>query len=217
MKKLICVVALAFAASAVIFTSGSAIAQGTGITQPPAAELLKVDLEAESSTLYDALKQIFKQTKFSFTIDESLKSVKVTAHLTQVPFRIALDKLLKSTSLTLSCNQEDGVYVVKIGADQNAPSVFLDVTNVQRVDHPESSRSTIRLIRVYNLSDLDIVQAFGGTILNLGYIPGNGGGTSQNQRGGQSGSFFQGGENLTGTGHGNVIVGSGSSAGGAKP
>ncbi len=217
MKKQIYGASLALAACAVIFTSRGAIAQGTGIGQPTSAESLKVDLEAESSSIYDALKQIFKQTKLSFTIDESLRSLKVTAHLTQVPFRIALDKLLKSTSVALTCSQEDGVYVVKVSTDQSIPSVALDTNNIQHSDHPDSSRSTVRLIRVYNLSDLDIVQAFGGTILNLGYIPSLSGGTSQNQRSGQTGSFFQGGENLTGTGHGNVIVTSGSSSAGAKP
>jgi hypothetical protein len=123
-----------------------------------------------------------------------------------VPFRTALETLLKSTSAALTYKLENGIY-----------SVFPKVEEPPAKEEPDnavvinraSDVARIHLIRVYNVSDLDIVQAFGGTILNIGLIPGFGrGGTppGQNQRGQQNTGLFEGGENMYGTGHGSVIV-----------
>src|SRR5258706_6487854 len=67
----------------------------------------KIDLDLESTNLYYALKLLFSQVKANFTIDESLKSLTVTAHLSQVPFRVALETLLKSTSTPLTYKVEN--------------------------------------------------------------------------------------------------------------
>ncbi len=72
----------------------------------------KIDLDLESSNLYYGLKLLFSQVKANFTIDESLKSLTVTAHLSQVPFRVALETLLKSTGTPLTYKVESGIYSV---------------------------------------------------------------------------------------------------------
>ncbi|HLK61060.1 MAG TPA: hypothetical protein VKU00_31130, partial [Chthonomonadaceae bacterium] len=70
----------------------------------------KVNLELESTNLYYALKLLFAQIKANFVIDESLRSLTVTAHLTQVPFRVALETLLKSTNTPLTYTVDNGIY-----------------------------------------------------------------------------------------------------------
>jgi type II secretory pathway component GspD/PulD (secretin) len=184
-------------------------AQASDVGGSPTADIEKhkVNLDLESSNLYAGLKLIFSQVKCSFTIDESLKGLTVTAHLTDIPFRIALETLLKSTSAPLTYKLENGIYRVFPKVEE--PPVKEEPGPVVAANNGADVGS-IRLIRVYNISDLDIVQLFGGTILNIGLGPGAGQGGApggQNQRGQQNRSgFFEGGENMFGTGHNRIIV-----------
>src|SRR5580700_8133469 len=92
---------------------------GTGGANDPANK--KIDLDLESTNLYYGLKLLFSQVKANFTIDESLKSLTVTAHLTQVPFRVALETLLKSTGTPLTYKVENGIYSVVPKVEEAAP------------------------------------------------------------------------------------------------
>src|SRR5436305_550317 len=93
----------------------------SGGTTDPANK--KIDLDLESSNLYYGLKLLFSQVKANFVIDDSLKSLTVTAHLTQVPFRVALETLLKSTNTPLTYTVDNGIYNVKPKVEeQNPPS-----------------------------------------------------------------------------------------------
>jgi hypothetical protein len=109
------------------------------------------------------------------------------------------------TSTALTYKVASGVYSVIPKVD-NSP---IRVDPVSAAVNISDSVARVRLIRVYNVSDLDIVQAFGGTILNIGIIPGFGFGgvaSGQNQRGLQNNGLFEGGKNMFGTGHSDVIV-----------
>lgn len=174
-------------------------------SQNPGIEKQKVSLDLESTSLYYGLKLLFTQVKCNFTINESLRALTVTAHFTDVPFRVALETLLKSTSTSLTYNVENGIYSVSVKVDEPPVRVEPGVNGPMNVT---SDVARIDMIRIFNVSDLDIVQAFGGTIINIGLIPGFGGAASgQNRSAQQKGSgFFEGGENLIGTGHGSVIV-----------
>jgi len=180
------------------------VAQGSGGTQTGGVDKQSVSLDLESSSLYYGLKLLFTQAKCNFTIDESLKSLTVTAHLTDVPFRIALETLLKSTSMPLTYKLENGIYSVIPKIEE--PLLKVD-TGGAAPANKSSEVARIRLVRVHNVSDLDIVQALGGTILNIGLIPGFGAGTAQNRPTQQNpASIFAGGQNTYANGHGSVIV-----------
>jgi type II secretory pathway component GspD/PulD (secretin) len=180
--------------------------EGKG-SQSAVVEKQKISIDLESSSLYYALKLLFSQVKANFTIDESLKSLVVTAHFTDVPFRTALETLLKSTSTALTYTLENGIYSVSPKVEE--PPIVEDSNNAVAANI-SNDIPKIHTIQVYNVSDLDIVQAFGGTILNIGLIPrfGQGGAPAgQNQRAQQnSNGFFDQGENMIGTGHGKIIV-----------
>src|SRR5438270_13524878 len=64
-----------------------------------------IDLDVESANLYYALNLLFQHIKANFQLDPSLKQLEVTAHFHQVPFRVALETLLKSSGqpLTYRC------------------------------------------------------------------------------------------------------------------
>lgn len=152
----------------------------------------KIDLDLESTNLYYGLKLLFSQVKANFTIDESLKSLTVTAHLTQVPFRVALETLLKSTSTPLTYKVENGIYSVVPKVEEAAPTPEDKTT-------PDSSTTSggykYGMIRPNNLSAIDIVQAFGGHTVSIGYNASNygNGGLGGNMGGGMGGGFGGGG------------------------
>lgn len=184
----------------------------------------KIDLDLESSNLYYGLKLLFSQIKANFTIDESLKSLTVTAHLTQVPFRVALETLLKSTSTPLTYKVENGIYSVVPKVEEAAPE--------PEVNQGDQGATRIGggykygIIRPNNLSASDIVTALGGVLVNIGYDKssnsfGNGGlGGSQNRgsgsQGGMGGGFGSGGMGggSAGGGFGGSSGGFGGSSGG---
>lgn len=181
-----------------------AVAQGADGSQTAGLEKQKVSLDLESSNLYYGLKLLFSQVKCNFTIDESLKGLTVTAHFTDVPFRIALESLLKSTSTPLTYKIENNIYSVSTKLEEPPAK---EESGISVPVNKGSDVAKIDLVRIHNISDLDIVQAFGGTILNIGLFGQGGNSAAQNQRGRQNnGGFFEGGENMYGTGHGSVIV-----------
>jgi hypothetical protein len=162
----------------------------SGSKQADDPSLKKIDLDLESSNLYYGLKLLFSQVKANFTIDESLKSLTVTAHLTQVPFRTALETLLKSTSTPLTYKVENGIYSV-VPKIEAVAEVQID----NQIDGPAVDPGRgwkFGVIRPNNLAAADIVQAFGGHVVTVGYTPtfGQGGLGGGN---GQSGGFGGGG------------------------
>jgi hypothetical protein len=175
----------------------------------------KIDLDLESTNLYYGLKLLFSQIKANFTIDDSLKSLSVTAHLSQVPFRVALETLLKSTSTPLTYKVESGIYSVVPKVEEAAP---VDL-GPEGPPEPRSSGYKYGIIRPVNLSSADIVGALGGSIVSIGYNKVNygggglggglGGGTGSSGSGFGSGGLGSGGTGSSGSGFGGGMSGGG--------
>jgi hypothetical protein len=180
----------------------------------------KIDLDLESSNLYYGLKLLFSQVKANFTIDESLKSLTVTAHLNQVPFRVALETLLKSTGTPLTYKVESGIYSV-VPKVESPDQPVEEITKIEP-DNTKSGGYRYGVIRPNNMSAADIVQAFGGHIVSVGYNPrdygtGGLGGSMSNGTGGFGGGGlggFGGGSSYGGYGGGSGGYGSTSGYGG---
>jgi hypothetical protein len=171
----------------------------------------KIDLDLESTNLYYGLKLLFSQVKANFTIDDSLKSLSVTAHLSQVPFRVALETLLKSTSLPLTYKMESGIYSV-VPKQEEPPPQELPADPIQPL---RGSGYKIGIIHPGNVSAMDIVGAFGGTTVTLGYQKVNygTGGLSGGMGGGAGSGLGSGMGGGMGSGYGSGGLGSGSSGG----
>jgi len=171
----------------------------------------KIDLDLESSNLYYGLKLLFSQIKANFTIDESLKSLTVTAHLSQVPFRVALETLLKSTSTPLTYKVENGIYSVVPKVEEAPPE--RQATD-QTFEPKGGGGYKYGIIHPANLSATDLVTAFGGNIVNIGYdknAASYGSGGLGGGSGGGMGSGLGGGSNF-----GSGGLGSGSSSYGSS-
>ncbi len=204
---------LAVVALASVPTQAYAQDSGDGSGSQSDSANKKIDLDLESTNLYYGLKLLFSQVKANFTIDESLKSLTVTAHLTQVPFRVALETLLKSTSTPLTYKVENGIYSVVPKAEEAAPEEEPKTTN-----EPTTTNGGYKygVIRPYNLSAADIVQAFGGHVVNVGYNAaayGTGGMGGTGGFGGGMGGF---GGGMGGFGGGMGGFGGGGSFGGGS-
>ena len=177
--------------------------------EDPAATGAKIDpskknitLELESTNLYYALKLLFAQVKANYVLDDSLKSLTVTAHLTNVPFRVALETLLKSTNIPLTYTVDNGIYNIKPQVEEAAPVPEPDRT----VTGPTLGGGGSRIQKIHSASlifnAIDLVQALGGKVLTVGNIGqfgqgglggGYGGGGMGGLGGGGLGGFGGGG------------------------
>ncbi len=73
-----------------------------------------INVDLDNADLYSALKLLFAQVKANYALDPSLRQLAVSVHLTRIPFRIALDTLLRSVAspLPLTYRVENGIYTV---------------------------------------------------------------------------------------------------------
>ena len=73
-----------------------------------------IKLDLENTDLYSALKLLFAQIKANYTLDPSLRQIPVTAHLNGIPFRIALDQILRGANspVPLTYRVESGIYTI---------------------------------------------------------------------------------------------------------
>lgn len=135
----------------------------------------RVTLNLEGADLRYALKLLFSSVGVSYILDQTAQGV-VTVSLTDVPFRTALESILRSTQSQnpLSYRVEDGIYHIFPKPIDDTPRPTPDI------DTPVKPKD--RMVKInLNFADVrDIVQAFGGTMID----------TRAGQMGGGSGSGF---------------------------
>lgn len=170
----------------------------------------KVTLNLENADLRYALKLLFTSAGVNYTLDQAVQG-SVTVALTEVPFRTALESVLRSTQSVspLTYRVEDQVYII-------TPKVEVIETAGKDVEEtPPPPKSRIQKIQL-NFADVyDIIQAFGGTMIQsrssqLGGQGGFGGGFG----GGGFGGGFGGGQGYGGFGSGGGFGGGGFGGGG---
>jgi len=107
---------------------GNDPASGSDVSNQP----IKLDLE--NADLYSALKLLFAQIKANYTLDPSLRQLPVTAHLSNVPFRIALDTLLRSVNspVPLTYKVESGIYSILEKKEILEPNAEPDKTDADQ-------------------------------------------------------------------------------------
>src|SRR5437764_5569290 len=142
--------------------------------KPPEATNKKVTLNLENADLRYALKLLFTSAGINYTLDQAVQGT-VTVSLTDVPFRTALESVLRSTQTTspLTYRVEDKVYII-------APKVE-QPTETGGTDNPEEKAPPKnRFVKIpINFADVfDIASAFGGQVIqsNAGRGGGFGGG-----------------------------------------
>lgn len=181
-----------------------------------------IDLDVESTSLYNALKLLFSNLKVSYFIDPAVKTIEISTHLNKIPLKIVLEKLLKPNGFTY--NTDSNVYTI-VPLKVDTP----DITPIDTVK-PEDDINTFRLPRKIRSSELItnakyIVSVLGGKVIpsfvgstqgGQGFGGGGqfGGGQSGGGLGGGLGGFGGGGSGFGGGGSGFGGGGSGFGGGG---
>jgi type II secretory pathway component GspD/PulD (secretin) len=171
----------------------------------------KIDLNVESANLYYALNLLFQHIKANFQLDPALKQLEVTAHFNQVPFRVALETLLKSSGQPLTYRFENNIYSV-VPKIETATGPETPIGTEEKPAEGNKYNKPIKIRSdqlIYNA--VDIVEYLGGKVLNASN-PTSQGGFGGGGLGGFGGGGFGGG-GLGGGGFGGGGIGGGRGGG----
>jgi hypothetical protein len=164
----------------------------------------KVTLNLENADLRYALKLLFTSAGANYTLDQAVQGT-VTVSLTDVPFRTALESVLRSTQTTspLTYRVEDKVYIISPKVEQPA-----EVGGTDNTETPPPTKTRFVKIPI-NFADVyDIADAFGGTVISSRF------GQSGGFGGGMGGGFGGMGGGMGGMGGGMGMGGMGGGMGG---
>ncbi len=177
-----------------------------------------IKLDLENADLYSALKLLFAQIKANYALDPSLRQLAVTVHLTNIPFRIALDTLLRSVAspVPLTYKVENGIYTVLEKKESTDAPVDTNGT-----DTTQATSNKLQYKKFYGTTgELKYNSAYIAKLLNAKLIPSivaeqqQGGGAGGFGGGGLGGGLGSGGSSGFGGGGGGLGGGGGSFGGG---
>src|SRR5437870_5752019 len=111
----------------------------------------RVTLNLENADLRYALKLLFNSVGANFTLDAFAQGT-VTVALRDVPFKTALESLLRSTSTQnpLTYRVEDGVYYITVKKDET----IVEVDPITEAPVPPKSRITKIQLNYVSIDDL---------------------------------------------------------------
>jgi hypothetical protein len=207
-KSGVTAVLLGLALACSVFSGGAACAQDSA-TQDTTKDLAskKVTLNLENADVKYALKLLFQSVGVNYTLDPNVIGT-VTVSLTDVPFRVALENILRSVASVqpLTYRVESGVYNI-------APKVV--ETNTEPPATPETDTTKKAATRTekiqLNFADsADIARIFGGQVIQTRFGSLGQGGFG----GGMGGGGFGGGQGGGGFGGGQGGFGGGGLGGG---
>src|SRR5215831_4766374 len=147
------------------------LAQGWMTTSPAAAQDAapnidkKVSLNLENADLQYALKLLFTSAGVNYTLDQSVQGT-VTVSLTDVPFKTALESVLRSTQSVspFTYRVEGGVYTISPKIEQVVDTNTLG----EDKDTPVTPKSRAVKIQVNFVDALLLSVSLGGDIIQLG-------------------------------------------------
>src|SRR5579884_278262 len=183
----------------------------------------KVSLQIEDGRLTQAIKLLMESVGANYTLDARLQGAVVTASLTHVPLRTALETLLKASSIPATYRMEDNIYSFEL--QQQTPDVQAGLPQTGPAKTEEGKEKQITKISLLHIDPADIVPALGGQVFQVNYqnygILGGNNGTGR-QGSGLLGDFsgigntfgpWNGGGNTAGPGIGGGAAGTGSGSG----
>ena len=176
----------------------------------------RVTLKVDAADVRSALKLLFESAGANYMLDPAVQGA-VTVSLQDVPFRTALESILRSTesALPLTYRIEDGVYNIVPKSD---PPPIIDGPGPIDLGQKPAAPPKQKVGKInLNFADVrDILAAFGGTLIQNRFSTlGSGGGFGSgfggfgNNMGGMGGfgqGFGQPG-GFQGSGSGNAIMG----------
>jgi hypothetical protein len=183
------IAAAAVLALGIMGSASPALAQDAAGGAGAAGTQKKVTLNLENADLRYALKLLFNSVGVSYTLDQAATGV-VTVALTDVPFRTALESILRAAGgdRKLTYRVEDAVYNITLKQEDT------QTTTASTDPEPAVKTNNERIVKItLNFADAAaIAQAFGGGIITSQF--------SASVMGGFGGGFGQGGMGQGGMG-----------------
>ncbi len=139
----------------------------------------KVTLNLENADIRYALKMLFEMVGVNYVLEENVQGA-VTASLTDVSFRVALENILRTTQsqLPLTYRVQDNVYTVSVKQEEIQDQ---STTGTTEETTPEKRSRTVKIPVTY-ADAVDLAIALGGGVIMSnqrmggGYGGGYGGG-----------------------------------------
>lgn len=138
---------------AALLTPNASLAQTGGQTTAPADALdKKVSLNLENADIRYALKLLFNSAGVDYTVDQGVQGF-VTVSLSDKPFKVALQAVLRGTTsaLPLTYRVENGVYNVLPKGD-----IEPDATAASTTETAETKTTSSRFRRLMTTRHLDV-------------------------------------------------------------
>lgn len=81
----------------------------------------KVTLQMDEASLLSAIRAVMKSVDADFTVDPALRDARVTVSLTNIRLGLALDLLMKVSTIPATYHVEDGVYQFELRKEEASP------------------------------------------------------------------------------------------------
>ena len=120
----------------------------------------RVSIDAEEATLSSVLTTLMKSVGANYTLDNSLRSLRVTAHLHNLRLETALDVLLRSVAPPAMYRLEEGVYQFKLKIEPALPEP--SVVGSDNTELPQSGVRHLQVARVYFIDAAEAALILGG-------------------------------------------------------
>lgn len=114
----------------------------------------RVSIDAEDATLASVITTLMRGVGANYTLDNSLRQIRVTAHLHDLPLQTTLDVLLRSVAPPTTYRVENGIYRFGPRVEPSAPAA-------EGPAMPENGLNTsgIRHIQVARVNFIDAAEA----------------------------------------------------------
>jgi hypothetical protein len=157
----------------------------------------KVSINLENAEIRYAVKLLFQSVGVNYVLDQSLQGIYVTVSLNDVPFRTALESILRASSqVPLTYRVENDIYIIS-PKQQETPSEQTSETENPEANTPKSRWQKIQV----NYADaIDLAYAFGGSQIYSRFSSQGGGGFGNGFGGGFGGQGGFGGGGFGGQG-----------------
>jgi type II secretory pathway component HofQ len=119
----------------------------------------RVSINLENAEIRYVVKLLFQSVGVNYVLDQSLQGIYVTVSLNDVPFRTALESILRASSQTpLTYRVENGIYIISPKQEtQETPT-----GKEEKTEETSKPKTRFQKIQVNHADAVSLAYAFGG-------------------------------------------------------
>jgi hypothetical protein len=159
-RNINCLAAIGIVFAGFLCTPATAQGNGQSTDTSVAQADKRVSIDAEDATLSSVLTMLMKSVGANYTLDSSLRALRVTAHLHDLRLKTALDVLLRSVAPPVTYRLEDGVYQFQLKSESALPEP--DAVGPVSDTSPQSGVHHLQVARVYFIDAAEAALILGG-------------------------------------------------------